>query len=383
MAFSWIRGLGTSRLSRAERRRAGRTGTRGEEDPQETSQGTSQKTSVEVKERVHKRWSWSIGIVLILVVVAVLAAGYYQEFYRPPRVWAGTVNDVRFNMSDLVQRLRIEQGLVGNVDLGRRPFQYFRELLKVELLRQTAPDLGISISDDLVEQALRAQFYPTAEAGQATEPGQLDQEYRNNLRIFLTRTGLSDGEFRGILKERLRFRALHDLLGRDIELNQEQVEVEWIRLDPRGQVNVQEVMERLQTEDFVSVALNVGDPRGFADASGYVGWLPRQAFPQIDPIVFGDPETDQAPLGVRGISPPIYTPDDVYIVRKVSEPELQPLSPTMGGKLNLQLVEEWQEEQLNRGLKEGWVKLQLNSKLYGWVTDQVLISAPRSQPDER
>ena len=267
--------------------------------------------------------------------------------------------------------------------LGRRPFDYLKRLLDVEVLRQKAPELGINVPDDFVEQALLSQFHPTALTGQATDPGQLDQEYRNNLQIFLTRTGLSESEYRGILEEGLRLSGLHVLMGRDIEENQEQVEVEWIRLDSRGQVKVQEVIERLQYEEFASVAQNIGVPRGFADSLGYVGWLPRQAFPEISRVVFGDPGTGQAPLGVGEIGPPIYTLGDVYIVRKISGPELHPLSDIMGGKVNAQLVEEWQTETRNRGLKEGWLQMQFNSKLYEWVADQVLLSAPRNQPEER
>ena len=277
----------TSRMYQSRIRRSVRQPTPKKETPQE------------VKERVHKRWSWSIGTALILV--AVLAAGYYQEFYKPPRVWAGKVNNVEFTMGDLVQRIRVEQGLVGRVDLSRRPFDYLKQLLDVEVLRQEAPGLGINVTDELVERGLRAQFYPTTLAGQATDPGQLDQEYRSNLQIFLTRTGLSESEYLGIVEEGLRLRGLHIYVGRNIEETQEQIEVEWFRLDPDGQVTVAEVMDRLQNEEFASVAQNVGVPQGYADSSGYVGWLPRKAFPEISRVVFGNSKTTQSPLGVGEI----------------------------------------------------------------------------------
>ena len=379
MPFPWFGAGFSSRISRAQRRRSGRHRTPTEESPQETQRATPH----EVKERTHKRWSFSIGAALVLVVIAVLAAGYYQEFYKPPRVWAGRVNDVEFTMGDLVQRIRVEQGLVGEVDLGRRPFEYLRRLLNVELLRQEAPRLGINITDEILEGALKAQFYPATQPGQATDPGQLDQEYRNNLQIFLTRTGLSEAEYRGIVEEQLRLGGLHNLLSRDIEDPQEQVEVAWIRLEPDAQVKVAEVMERLKNESFASVAQNVGDPRGYADASGYVGWLPRKAFPDVSRVVYGEPEAGRPPLGVGQIGGPIATLDDVYIVRKLSEPELQPLAEIMRRKVNAQVVSEWQDEHLYEGLRQGWAKMKFSSKYYGWVTDQVLISKPRELPGQR
>jgi hypothetical protein len=375
MPFLWFGASAASRLSRAHHRRAGIQRTPKEE--------TQQRTPQEVKERVHIRWSWSIGTALVVVVVAVLVAGYIQEFYKPPRVWAGRVNDVEFNMRDLVQRIRVEQALAGTVDLGRSPFDYLRRLLNVELLRQEAPGLGINVTDELVELALRDRFYPSTSAGQATDPGQLDQEYRENLQIYLTRTGLSESKFRGIMKEDLRLGGLHNLLERDIEEIQEQVEVEWIRLDPGGQVRVWDVMNRLQNEEFASVAQNVGVPKGYADSSGYVGWLPRKAFPEISRGVFGDPKTAQPPLGVGEISRPITTLDDVYVVRKLSEPELRPLSDKMGAKVRVEVVKEWQDQHLNEGLAQGWVEMKFNSRFYQWVADQVLIAKPRAIPGQR
>ena len=375
MPLPWFRTSATSRSSRAHRRRSGIQRTPKDETPQRTPQ--------EVKERVHKRWSWSIGTVLMLVVVAVLVAGYIQEFYKPPRVWAGVVNDVEFSMGDLVQRIRVEQAIAGEVDLSRRPFDYLRRLLHVELLRQEAPGLGIIVTDELLELDIRDRFYPPTQAGQATDPGQLDQEYRENLQAYLTRTGLSESEFRGIREEVLRLTLLRILLSRDIEESQEQVEVEWIRLDPGGQVTVGEVLNRLQNEEFSSVAQNVGVPQGYADASGYVGWLPRQAFPEISRVVFGDAATAQPPLGVGEIGRPVTTLDDVYIVRKLSEPELQPLSDNMRAKVNDQVVKEWQDQRLNEGLAQGWAQMKFDSKLYEWVADQVLISKPREIPGQR
>ena len=89
-------------------------------------------------QQVRRFWSWGIGAALMLVIVAVLAAGYYQEFYRPPRVWAGKVNDVQFTMGDLVERMRIEQGLRGTVDLAEGPFDYLQRLLRAEVRRPRA-----------------------------------------------------------------------------------------------------------------------------------------------------------------------------------------------------------------------------------------------------
>ena len=162
MAFPWSRSNAGASVLRAERRRRNRQ-RRGRRDE---SPDERQRVS---PERLHWRLSWGIGAVLVLVIVAVLAAGYYQEFYRPPTVWAGKVRDVQFTMGDLVQRIRVEQGLTGSVDLSSRPFEYLRHLLDAEILKQESPQLGIEVTDELVDAVLRSRFYPVAPTGQSTD----------------------------------------------------------------------------------------------------------------------------------------------------------------------------------------------------------------------
>ena len=376
MAFPWSRSTTRSEVSSAERRRR-------KLEKRARSDETSQESTQSSKDRLHLRLSWAIGASLILVVVGVLAVGYYQEFYRPPRVWAGQVRDVQFTMGDLVERIRVQQGLTGTVDLTKEPFDYLQRLLNAEILRQEAPRLGIVVTDEIVERALRDQFYPEAQAGQETDPGQLDREFRNNLQIVLARAGLSEGEYRGIVEEQLRLSALYFMLGQGIEDSMEQVEVSWIRLDVRGGVAASDVITRLEIEEFDSVAQSVGVSAGFADSAGYVGWVPRQAFPDFALPLFGDDETGQQPLAVGEISRPVFTTEGIYVIRKLSDAETRALSDRMRAKVNFELVEDWQNQIMRRDTDGGWVKVRFSSDFYAWVADQVQISAPRNQPVER
>ncbi len=364
-----------ARSTRADRRRSGIRRPPPADTPRLTPEEASQ--------RRHRRWGWALGGALVLVIVAVLAAGYYQEFYKPPRLWAGRINDVEFTMGDLVERIRVEQAIAGEVDLSRRPFDYMRSLLHAELLRQEAPGLGIEVTEELVEVAIRDRFYPEVPAGQATEPGQLDQEYRENLQAYLTRTELSESDLRTIVAEDLRRFLLSIHLSENIEDPQEQVEVEWIRLDPDSPVNIAEVFDRLRDEEFSSVARDVGQPAGYADASGYVGWLPRQAFPEISREVFGDPAAGRPALEIGEISRVVRTLDDTYIVRVLAGPEVQPLSDKMRAKVVQQVTDDWQDQRLTQGFEQGWAKIRFASNYYNWVSEQVLLSKPRTDPTQR
>ena len=163
----------------------------------ENSSGAPNQDSPEdAKDRFHRRASWAIGGFLILEAVAVLAAGYKDKFWDPPRTEAGSVRGVSFSMGDLVQRIRVVQGITGTADLTALPFEYLQRLLHAEILRQDAAGLQINFDDDIVEEAVHRQHDPRRLPGQTTDPGQLEEEYENNLQIYLTRSGLSESEYR-------------------------------------------------------------------------------------------------------------------------------------------------------------------------------------------
>ena len=369
MAFPWSRSDDAAdALPGDSRRRA-----RGRRVRQEEARRESSRTT---RERRHQRMAFAVGGGLILVIVAVLAFGVYEEFYKPPRAWAGSVRNVEFTMGDLVKRIRVLQGVTGQVDLSTVPFEYLSNLLDAEILRQASPGLGIALTDADIDEALRSQFYPQVEAGQQVDPGQLDREYAATYQIFLDRTNLSDQDYRIIVEERLAFGWLSLLLGQQIADPQEQVEVEWIRFDQESGIITEEVMARLELQDFATVARDVSVTQGFADPNGYVGWVPRQAFPDLDGVLFGDEDKGTPPLAVGEISDPIFTLDGLFIIRKLSGLEEQELDANMRGKLNSALVLDWQRRQRLQGSEEKWLRMKFNSKWYAWVADQVQLSAP-------
>ena len=290
MPFPWLRRFGAANSGRGgRRRRRAQQRAHGEEPaPQEDAKV--------VAERKQRRVGFGIGSVLVLIVVGVVAFGYYQEFYKPPRVWAGSVNNVEFSMGDLVERIRVLQGVNryqgGQVNLSSVPFEYLQNLVNAEILRQRSPSLGIHISDADIEEELRRQFVPTAAPGQETDPGQLEREFKDSYSGYLTATGLSDADFRVIVEEQLAQQALAGVLSQAIEERQQHVEIQWIRLPIDGQILIGDVEQRLVNEDFTRIAQELNSPSQFADPNGYVGWVPQGAFPELDDYMFGNQEDE-------------------------------------------------------------------------------------------
>ena len=380
MALGRLSGRFRDAPGRASRRRATRT---------RSGDGSDVPAPSPAERSQRRRFYWSVGIgaFLLAVIFGVVIFGYYREFYRPPRVWAGSVNNVEFTMGDLVQRIRVLQGVNryqgGRVDLSTVPFEYLQNLINAEILRQKAPELNIKPNDDIIETALRRQFQPIVPEGQEVDPGQLEREFQNSYQTFLTATGLTDSEYRVILEEDLTRAGLSAMLSQEIESPQEQVEVRWIRMpiDPTeagvSDLQPHQVARRLEVEDFATVAREVSRSAGFADPSGYVGWVPPRAFPDLDALLYGDAEVGRVALPPGEISAPEYTQDGIYIVEKLSGPESRELNETIGLKLTLELTQKWQDEALQEGTANGTVKMNFNSSLYDWVADQVFITAPR------
>jgi len=372
MPFPWLKRFRSAKLGRADRRR-NRRGQGEDSPPQETPQ--------EVAEKRQRRTGFGIGAVLVLVVAGVVGFGYYQEFYKPPRVWAGSVKNVEFSMGDLVARIRVLQGVNryqgGQVNLSTVPFEYLQNLVNAEILRQQSLSLGISIRDDEIEAELRRQFVPTAAPGQETDPGQLEREFRDRYSGYLTATGLSDADFRVIVEEQLAQRALAALLSQDIEPRQDHVEIRWIQLPIDGDILIGDVEKRLANEDFVRVAQEISTPSQFADPNGYVGWVPKGAFPELDGTIFGDEEKGLSALALGAVSEPVFTNEAYYLIKTISHAEQRDLNNVMGFKLLQETVNAWQREALVAGTTAGTVRMNFNSRLYDWVTDQVFVTAPR------
>ena len=336
------------------------------------------------QERRRQRIAFILGGALILAILAVVMVGVYQQFILPPRVTAGEVRDVRFTMGDLVERIRVLQGINryqgGRVDFSRVPFQLLTDLLHAEILRQAAPGLGINVTADDIDQTISDQFRPEPAPGQETDDAQLDAELDNAYIGFLTQVNLTDGDYRRIVEERLQQRELFTRMLASLPEEAPQVEVQAIAMGINSDAAPEAVRERLQLgEDFGAVS------REITGSDGYIGWAPEGAFPEFDPYLFGPVDDDtgeRSPplLSPGAVSPPIYSDETIFLIQVIGELETRELAPPMQFQMAGAQVEQWKDDQLAQGSEEGWVKINFDSDRYAWVTDQVRLTAPRVTP---
>ena len=291
------------------------------------------------------------------------------------------VGERELTANDLVQRIRLLEALRADneqeIDASIIPLENLHEWVLAEILRQEAPGLGIGLDDEAIEAELHRRFQPTLAPGQAADSSDEQREFQTSFKAFLNAAGLTDSEYRAIVEQELNESALFQQLGKDIEIRQEHVEVRWIRLPVEsdkqglGEVSPEEVVVRLQSESFEKVARDVSRPAGFSVASGYVGWVPKGAFPELDPLLYGDVEHEVDGVELGDVNRPYYTRGGIYIVEVLSSPEVRDIDEKMRFKQSAELAEAWKSEKLTEGLDSGHVRMSFDSTVYEWVQKQV------------
>ena len=342
------------------------------------------------RDRGRKRLVIIVGAAILLMIGGVVGYGFYDRFVAPSNVLAARVGDTRYTQGDLVKRLRMLQtgysALGQRFDSGREPFQILRGLAEAEIIRRAAPRYGIQVTDSDVDAYLRQKFYPEIPEGQEAVPGQVEQEYRQNYQNFLNSSHLSKKDYRQIVLEN-RYRVkLREKLGEQVPSIAEQVEVQWITFpsdltpSPEGSTGPtpEEILLRLEVEDFGDVAKEVSTDTRYANRSGNVGWVPQGAFPTLDDDLYGGDEQER--LALNEISNPIYAAEGTYILKVTAGPEEREISAIMRERLKDQAMQKWLQEETARGTREGWVEMKFDSKIYEWVIKQVREAAPPAPP---
>ncbi len=366
------------------RRRGGRNRRMGTTDESAANAARARRSA----ERRRQRIAIIVGAVLILIIVGVVMAGVYRAYILPPRVMAGEVRGVRFSMGDLVERIRVLQGIDryqgGQVDLSTIPFQLLTDLLHAEILRQAAPGLGINVTDEQIEEAIRSSFRPEPQPGQEVDDSQLDAEYQNAYTGFLTQVNLSDDGYRRIVEEQLQQRELFARMLASLPEEAPQVELQAIPVGIDSSAAPEAVKERLELgEPFADVA------RELSGRDGYIGWVPQGAFPEFDRYLFGEERVDEsgqtvsrpALLEPGDISDPIYVEQTIFLIQPIGAVETREIEPAMQFQMAGARVDEWKDDQLAQGSDAGWVKINFDSNRYAWVTEQVRLTRPRVTPE--
>ena len=347
----------------------------------------------------------SIGL---LVIAGVAVAYWYTQLYKPPRVEAAVVNDVRFNQGDLVKRVRMiqaGQGYTGafvdltsilrvlyNPDIEITSGPFGLGWVQMELLKQSGPEYGVVITEIDIDETIRAIFTPDPTPGEIVTEDQQDREFRERYASYLNFNRISEADFRRLIEERLYFYEMREAIGAGVATEEEHLEVYWLRTpvrpdpamgDPARFQDLQLIADRLEEEDFEAVAYEyspVFDQR-YTEPNGYVGWLPRGAFPNLDAQLFGGERFGQEfeALEHGEISDPWESSGFMYFMKVVDGPEVREVEPKWTERLKDIALQTWLEKKFEEGTSEEWVRVKYDSRIYAWAAEQLRQTAEQKR----
>ena len=319
------------------------------------------------RERRRQRWALGIAAVIILVIIAIPVFGYYTTFIRPPRHEVARVNDVKFTMGELVDLIRADAAFArlrgADPDYATGPFSTLNKIVEAELLRQVAPSLGLTVSKEEIDAKIRITFKSQVPEGEEPSPEQLEREFQQTYREYLSVTGYSEKQHRELVRHDVLRNKARDLMTDRVPTVEEHVYVEWITLDINSTTvdeDVETIRQRLEAgEEFATLARQYSVDRRDSDRDGVVGWVPRGAFPDLDEALFS--------IERNTLSELLYTGAAFYLLRVTDGTETREVSGKMHEALKTSIFLQWLEEQ--RAAND--VSVSFDSDEYEWLIKKV------------
>jgi len=305
------------------------------------------------QERRRRRIVVAIGTLVLVIIAALISYGFYATSVAPGSEWVTTVGDRDFNSNDYVRTLRLYPPSQNSTN----PAQLMLENIEnIQLLWQGSAGLNISFTDDEVTQEIRLSL--EKDGGPLT-----DEEFKGRYKEMLSATGLSDEEYREVVKTGLIQTGVSEYFLDQVPQSSEQVHVEAIWVDTEEEAT--EVMGNLSAgEDFTSMAAKLG--------GGDIGWLPQGiASQEFDDVAF-NPDIE------IGVITPFGTDEGWYIIRVLGREEDKAIDEATRNQLAVNAISSWMAD-------EWEIKVERNPKydranpgyienlqdLYKWALDKI------------
>lgn len=246
--------------------------------------------------RKRQRIIFSLGIFIIVVVLGVVGAGWYISQYQPLRQNVITVNDTNFNMDYYVKALEFYGGGQPSYYLYSIAGEVVTIIQRNELIRQGAMKLGISVSQEEVDEELKSGDPP------------LSKDYRDLVRAVMLIDKLRDEYF-----------------DQQVPVYAEQRHIMAMLLESESQAT--EVRLRLEGgEDFAELAGELSLESLLSEENGDLGWRPEGVLTMLLGTSILDEYAFSSEVGV--LSQPLHDEEIIkgvgYWLIKVLDREEEP-----------------------------------------------------------
>lgn len=196
----------------------------------------------------RQRFIFTIGMSIVILVLGIIGAGLYYQWYIPEYKPLGEVvievNDTKFDMDYYIKMLRIYVGGSAQ-DMYIRADEVTNLIEQSELVRQEAMKLGISVSDAEVDEVLKGYNPPLSE------------------------------DYRDVIRTQMLVRILNaEYFDRQVPVFAEQRHILAMFLESEQEAN--EARARLEAgEDFAQLAGELSLEASSKEKEGDLGWQPE------------------------------------------------------------------------------------------------------------
>ena len=331
--------------------------------------------------RRRRRLALIIIGVLTLAIIGVITAGYVYIFVLPPQQLIVRVDDVVYTRGDMVKLLRLRQKameLSGTQELRTTDdiFQALQVIVENEIIAQTAPSMGISVSRQEVDNQIRFVLAPSESESLGKSAAQVEREFAERYRQFLNSAQVSEAEHRDLVRKSILREKFRQFVGDSVPLFAEQVYLHRVGMGANDEIDIMQtkfaddIADDKSPENIRNAVREVArefssDPDTF-QSSGEVGWTPigiyqdyERAFWTLEPGEMSDP------------TPNVDNPQTQLFFIISDRADSREISRGNRDELKTNALQDWiNEERQNHD-----VYATFNSDVYAWFVEQLVISA--------
>ena len=341
-------------------------------------------------ERDVKRRRIGLAVIslMLLAIAGIVIAGYALIFVLPSREVVVRVNDVTYTRGDMVKLLRVSQKgmefLGGQFNATNDIFQTLQLFVENEIISQSAPSLGISVTEAEIQAQIRDIFTPRGAASGGMDPAQVEREYQERYSGYLNAIQYSEDEYHQLTRRSIVREKTRQFIGESVPTFAEQVFVQQIIMSPTDEIDIMQVKLRdalrdATTPDEIQEGVK-GIVREFSRDSqemvrtgGELGWLPRGILKDHE-YAFFDLEVGE----LSEVSTSIQDQQTLYFFIVSERAEARELDPEDLNALKTAALQAW----INEQRAKFDVYSNFDSEIYEWMLEQLGLSAAPQEEQE-
>ena len=210
-------------------------------------------------ERKGRKQGLIIASLIIMVIAAVVGIGYYLIYAAPFQQTIIVVDDTSINMRYFLKRTQMA---------SEDPMTMLGNLTNELIIKKVAPQppYNIEVTAEDIDETLR-------EIARGESETISDSEFREWHRQQLNETGLSDSEYKDLMRTLLLRAGLHMYLAERMPTVAEQVHLHAIFVE--SYEDAEAIRARWEAgEDFADLAREVSTDEASVENGGEIGWFP-------------------------------------------------------------------------------------------------------------